>query len=119
MHFTLPIPLKKAMSKLGGDLRSARLRRRIPASIMAERAGISRTTLLKVEKGDPGVAVGTIAAVLFAMGMLDRLVELVSASTDEVGLGLEEERLPKRIDTRPRRKKGTQVIPASDAEFGA
>ena len=104
MH-TLPAPLKTAMRKLGGDLRDARLRRRIPAAIMAERAGISRTTLLKVEKGDPGVAAGTYAAVLFVLGLLDRLGELASARTDEVGLALDEERLPKRIDFRPRRRK--------------
>jgi len=103
MH-PLPIPLKTAMRRLGGDLRDARLRRRIPAAIMAQRAGISRTTLLKVEKGDPGVAAGTYAAVLFVLGMLDRLSGLASSKTDEVGLALEGERLPKRIDFRPRRK---------------
>ena len=72
MH-ALPIPLKATLRRFGGDLRDARLRRRIPAAIMAQRAGISRTTLLKVEKGDPGVAAGTYAAVLFVLGMLDRL----------------------------------------------
>lgn len=102
---TSPIPLKNALLKLGGDLRDARLRRRIPSAIMAQRADISRTTLLKVERGDPGVAVGTYAAVLFVLGLLDRLSELASAKNDEVGLSLEEERLPKRIDFRPRRKK--------------
>jgi len=101
---SFPIPLKTAMRKLGGDLRDARLRRRIPAAIMAERAGISRTTLLKVEKGDPGVAVATYATVLFVLGMLDRLADLASSRNDDVGLALEEERLPKRIDYRPRRK---------------
>ena len=102
---TLPIPLKATLRKFGSDLRDARLRRRIPAAIMAERAGISRTTLLKVEKGDPGVAVGTYAAVLFVLGLLNRLTDLASAKTDEVGLALEDERLPKRIDYRPRRRK--------------
>ena len=104
MH-TLPSPLRTSLDKLGADLRDARLRRRIPAAIMAQRAGISRTTLLKVEKGDPGVAVGTYAAVLFVLGLTSRLGELASARNDEVGLALEEERLPKRIDFRPRMKK--------------
>ena len=104
MH-TLPIPLKTALRKLGSDLRDARLRRRIPAAIMAERAGISRTTLVKVEKGDPGVAAGTYAAVLFVLGMVERLKDLASARTDEVGLALDEERLPQRIDYRPRQRK--------------
>jgi transcriptional regulator with XRE-family HTH domain len=100
---TLPIPVKNAMRKFGSDIRDARLRRRIPVAVMAQRAFISRTTLVKLEKGDPGVAMGTYAAVLFALGMLDRLRELASARSDEIGLALDEERLPKRIEIRPRR----------------
>lgn len=102
---TILIPVKSALRKLGSDVRDARLRRRIPAAVMAQRAFISRTTLVKVEKGDPGVAIGTYASVLFALGMLDRLRDLASAKTDEIGLALEEERLPKRIDIRPRSRK--------------
>jgi DNA-binding XRE family transcriptional regulator len=99
----LPIPVKSALRKLGADIRDARLRRRIPVAIMAQRAFISRTTLVKAEKGDAGVAMGTYAAILFALGMIDKLRELASAKSDEVGLALEEERLPKRIEIRPRR----------------
>jgi transcriptional regulator with XRE-family HTH domain len=102
---TLPISVMSALRNLGSDIRDARLRRRIPAAVMAQRAFISRTTLVKVEKGEPGVAIGTFAAVLFALGMLDGLRDLASAKTDEIGLALEEERLPKRIDIRPRRRK--------------
>ena len=47
---TLPIPVKSALRKLGSDIRDARLRRRIPAAVMAQRAFISRTTLVKVER---------------------------------------------------------------------
>jgi len=47
---------------------------------------------------------GTYATVLFVLGMIDKLRELASARTDEVGLALEEERLPKRIEIRPRRR---------------
>jgi transcriptional regulator with XRE-family HTH domain len=99
----LPIPVEGALRKLGADIRDARLRRRIPVAVMAQRAFISRTTLVKVEKGYPGVAIGTYAAVLFALGMIDKLRELASARSDDVGLALEEERLPKRIEIRPRR----------------
>ncbi len=63
---SLPIPVKNALRKLGSDIRDARLRRRVPVAVMAQRAFISRTTLVKLEKGDPGVAMGTYAAVLFA-----------------------------------------------------
>ena len=67
----LPIPVKNALRKLGRDIRDARRRRRIPAAIAAQRASISRTTLVKVEKGDPGVAIGIYATVLFVLGMTD------------------------------------------------
>lgn len=107
---TLPIPVKSALHKLGSDIRDARRRRRIPSAVMAQRANVSRTTLVKVEKGDPGVGVGTYAAVLFALGMLDKLRDLASAKTDEMGLALEEERLPKRIDLGPRRTKKAQPV---------
>lgn len=100
----IPIPVKNALRKLGSDIRDARIRRRIPVEIMARRAFISRPTLLKVEKGDPGVGIGTYATVLFVLGMIEKLRELSSARTDEVGLALEEERLPKRIEIRPRRR---------------
>ena len=100
---SLPIPVESALRKLGADIRDARRRRRIPVAVMAQRAFISRTTLVKVEKGYTGVAIGTYAAVLFALGMIDKLRELASARSDDVGLALEEERLPKRIEIRPRR----------------
>jgi hypothetical protein len=93
----VPIPVRRALQKLGRDIRDARLRRRIPTAILAERASTSRMTLNKVEKGDPGVALGTYAAVLFVLGMAERLGELADVRTDSVGLGLEEERLPQRV----------------------
>ena len=99
----IPIPVKNALRKLGSDIRDARRRRRIPVAIMAQRAFISRPTLLKLEKGDPGVGMGTYSTVLFVLGMIDKLRDLASAQADPVGLALEEERLPNRIEIRPRR----------------
>lgn len=100
----LPIPVRRALGKLGQDLREARLRRRIATRTMAERAFISRTTLTKVERGDPGVSIGVYATVLFILGMEDRLGSLVDVAGDTVGLDLESERLPQRI--RSRRPRG-------------
>jgi transcriptional regulator with XRE-family HTH domain len=93
----LPLPVKRALAKLGGDIRSARLRRRITAAVMAERAFITRMTLRKVERGDPGVSLGIYATVLFILGLTSRLAELADARSDELGLQLDEERLPQRI----------------------
>jgi hypothetical protein len=105
---TLSIPVKSVLRKLGSDIQDARLRRRIPAAIMSQWAFICRTTLAKVEKGDPSAGIGTYTAVLFALGLLDRLRDLANAKTDEIDFSLEEERLPKRIDLRPRHAKKTQ-----------
>jgi transcriptional regulator with XRE-family HTH domain len=105
MSLAVPIPVARALRKLGADIRDARRRRRIPAAILAARASISRTTLSKVEKGDPGVSLGGYATVLFALGMADRLADVADPRDDAVGLELEEEHLPERIRL-PRRRKG-------------
>ena len=96
----LPIPVRRALSKLGADIRVARLRRRIPVAVMAQRALVGRITLSKVERGDPNVAMGTYATVLFILGMSERLAEVADIRLDELGMSLDEERLPKRIRTR-------------------
>ena len=94
---TLPIPVTRALRKLGHDIKDARRRRRLPMSIVTQRASISEPTLIRVERGDPKVAMGSYATVLFVLGMADRLADLVDPKNDPVGLQLEEENLPKRI----------------------
>ncbi len=93
----LPIPVKKALKKLGNDIYDARRRRRISTTLMAERASISRTTLNKVEKGEASVSLGIYASVLFVLGMCERLGDLADITFDETGRRLDEENLPQRI----------------------
>jgi DNA-binding XRE family transcriptional regulator len=100
----LHLPVVRALRKLGNDIKDARRRRRIPAEIAAARASISRTTLVKIEKGAPGVAIGNYAIALFVLGMTDRLADLADPRNDTVGLQLEAEHLPQRI-SRPRKEK--------------
>jgi transcriptional regulator with XRE-family HTH domain len=92
-----PIPVTRALRKLGQDIRDARRRRRIPMRLAAERASLSRMTLSKIEKGEEGVSLGAYAKVLFILGMIDRLAALADATNDRLGLDLEAESLPKRI----------------------
>jgi len=94
---TLPLPVVRALRKLGHDIRDARRRRRIPVAIAAQRASISKTTWLKVEKGDPGVLAGTYVTALFVLGFVEKIAQLADPSSDNVGLRLEEEQLPLRI----------------------
>ena len=101
----LPISVKRALAKLGEDVRNARRRRRIQTQVLAERASITRSTLHKVERGDPGVGLGIYATVLFVLGMLDRLSEIADVTHDRVGLDIEEEALPQRVRySKPTRK---------------
>ena len=103
----LPLPVLRLLTRLGADVRDARRRRRIPTATMAERAGISRTTLHKVEQGDPGVSLGVYATVLFVLGLEERIADLADPGNDAVGLDLEAEALPKRIRARRRRTPAT------------
>jgi transcriptional regulator with XRE-family HTH domain len=98
----LPLPVKRALQKLGADISAARRRRRIPMALMAERARIGRMTLVRIEQGDPAVSMGAYARVLFVLGLTTRLDELADARHDATGLALEEERLPKRIRMSPK-----------------
>ena len=100
----IPIPVARALRKLGHDIRDARRRRRIPVAILAERASISRMTLNRIEKGDPASTLAHYATVLFALGMVDRLADLADPTHDSVGLELEEEHLPERIRLSRRQK---------------
>jgi transcriptional regulator with XRE-family HTH domain len=87
----------KLLTELGERLRAARLRRRYPASLVAERADISRQTLTKVERGDPSVTLGTYMRVLVVVG-LERDLALV-AKDDVVGRRLQDAGLetPRRV----------------------
>ncbi|MEZ5898530.1 MAG: helix-turn-helix domain-containing protein [Hyphomicrobiaceae bacterium] len=94
---TLPVRVRRAIEKLGGDISVARRRRGISHKLMAERAFISASTLTRAEKGDPGVSMAVYASLLFVLDMTDRLAALADPAQDPVGMALEEERLPKRI----------------------
>ena len=85
-----------ALKRLGRDLRSARLRRGISVADLAVRAGTSPSTIARLEKGDPGVGIGTLSDILVVFGLTDRLADLVDARKDELGMALDAQRLPRR-----------------------
>jgi transcriptional regulator with XRE-family HTH domain len=101
----LPPAVSRALRKLGHDLRVARLKRRLPMALVAERAFISRNTLGRVERGDPGASIGIYASVLFVLGMADRIAGLADVRADAIGLAIEDEHLPKRARI-PKRRAG-------------
>lgn len=82
---------RRTLETLGEQVRLARLRRDLSSEQVAERAGISRTTLIKIEKGDEGVALGYYFRVLAVLG-LDKDLLLV-AKDDELGRRLQDAKL--------------------------
>jgi len=99
-----PSPVVRAITKLGADVSRARRRRRLSRASLAERSGVSEATLKRLEKGDGRVALESFARALHVLGELDRFERLLDSSTDELGLVLMDEQLPKRV--RQRRSSG-------------
>jgi len=87
---------KPALERLGQDLRNARLRRGIAVADLAVRAGTSTSSITRLEKGDPGVGIGTLADVLVVLGLAERLADLIDIRKDELGLALAVRQLPRR-----------------------
>jgi len=87
---------KPALERLGQDIRKARLRRGIAVADLAVRAGTSPSSIARLERGDPGVAIGTLADVLVVLGLLERLADLVDIRKDDLGLALVAEQGPRR-----------------------
>ena len=89
------------LETMGEQVKLARLRRKLPADLIAERAGISRATLWSIEKGAPSVSIGMYAAVLHALNNMDTDL-LKIAKDDELGRKLQDlelltpQRAPKR-----------------------
>ena len=81
----------KILSQLGEDIKLARLRRKLSTEQVAERAGISRSTLWLIEKGTPSVTMGAYLQVLFVMGLEKNL--LLMANDDILGRKLQDANL--------------------------
>ncbi len=72
---------KKTLEAFGENIKLARLRRKLSMEQVAERAGISRSTLVKIEKGDDSVSMGSYFQVLFVM-RLDK--DFLDVAKDDV-----------------------------------
>ncbi len=95
-----PPAIKAHLKILGENIRLARLRRKISAVMLSERAGMSRNTLRSVERGDSAVTLGAYASVLFCLG-LDKDLLLI-AKDDLLGRKLQDIRMtqPKKSSSK-------------------
>ena len=88
---------QNALKKLGSDISTARKRRKMTQERLAVGAGVTIPTIRRLENGDEGVSLATLAMVLVVLGEVPRLAKLLDASIDDVGLILGSDQLPKRI----------------------
>ncbi|MBU4527396.1 MAG: helix-turn-helix domain-containing protein [Desulfomicrobium sp.] len=95
---------RRALQALGANIKTARLKRRISVQGFAERVGVSESTISRLEKGDDGVSIGTLAMACLVLGEIGRISDFLDPGSDDTGLLLDREALPKRID----RKRGSR-----------
>lgn len=101
--YTILPATEDILKTMGEQIKLARLRRNLSVELVAERAGISRTSLWNVENGSPSVAIGIYAAVLHALNNMDRDLLLV-AKDDAMGRKMQDlnlitrKRAPRRED---------------------
>ena len=108
--FQRPFPhIQRQIRAFGQRLRDARLRRRISTVLFADRIGVSRDTLNRLEKGDATIALGTYMRALRVLG-LDKDLDGV-ARDDELGRKLQDLNLPTR---KPRTRKKAVSGPEAD-----
>lgn len=96
--------VQRILDQFGENIRLARLRRRLSSAQVAERAGMGRTTLVKIEHGHPGVGIGQYLNALKVLGLEKDF--LLLAKDDELGRKLQDanlktnRRAPKRTSKR-------------------
>lgn len=113
-HYTPSV--QRSLRKLGQDIQIARKKRRMTVEDFADRLGVTKGTVIRLERGEAGVSIGTLSMALLALGELHRLTDILDVSKDDAGLLLDQSRLPERV-RRPRavrRDAPTDDEPGSD-----
>src|SRR2546426_669322 len=94
---------QRLLASLGERIRLARMRRKLSNAVVAQRAGISRSSLYSVEAGEAGPSMGTYLRVLAALGLEADLSAL--AADDKVGRKLQDLALAPAPSAKPRRQR--------------
>jgi transcriptional regulator with XRE-family HTH domain len=89
--------IERAIAKIGSDISRARRARKIAAEDFAQRIGVSRMTLHRLESGDPGISFNTLAMALHALGRLDALSSIADPVNDHVTMMQMDDQVPRRV----------------------
>jgi transcriptional regulator with XRE-family HTH domain len=93
----LPLPVSSAIRELGGNIATARRRRRETQAALATRVMVSLPTLRKMERGDPSVGIAVYFSALWALGLVSAIKGLAAPQDDAAGQLLDLAHLPQRI----------------------
>ena len=93
--------MRRALGEVASGITSWRKLRGLTQNQLADRAGVDRKTVLRLEKGDGGVSTETLLRVLRALGILDALPRALDPYESDLGRLRSDEQLPRRV--RPRR----------------
>ena len=94
---SLPPDAIETIRQLGERIKIARKRRALTMEEMASRMYITRKTLARLEKGDPGVSLAVFISALWALGLEKDMLEIAIPERDKVGIFRERQRLPERV----------------------
>lgn len=95
----MPLPVDRALHRLGQDISAARRTRRLSQEDLAQRIGTSLSTVRRMEDGYPGTALHTFLRALHVLGRLEDVVKVMAMENDALGIELVREQLPQRIRT--------------------
>ena len=99
-----PAPVRRALREVATSIEGWRKLRGLTQAQLAERAGVSRYMILRLEKGDSGVTMENLFRVLRALGVLDGVPRAIDPYESDVGRLRADEQLPERV--RPKRLRG-------------
>jgi transcriptional regulator with XRE-family HTH domain len=95
-----PCEVCDRLRSYGERVRIARVRRRWSQAELAERMGVERRTVSRLETGSPGVGTGALLAALWVLGLWNTTRDVADPAADPVGIFLEKQRRPKQARRR-------------------
>ena len=107
--------ISRAIARIGDDVRTARIRRRLSQRDLAMNMGVSIGTVQRIEAGDPGVSLGNIAMAFLALNCLPKLEQVLAPSGDEIGATMDRVLMPQRVHS-AKRPKLAEVSPNKASE---
>ena len=107
--------INRAIARIGDDVRTARIRRRLSQKDLSMNMGVSIGTVQRIEAGDPGVSLGNIAMAFLALNCLTKLENVLTPSDDEIGTTMDRVNMPKRVRS-VRRPEKTKISTHDESE---